>query len=246
MAVKTSGPSASAESQPKSNVFLEARNVTLSYPLPANLANSTDTGVVGGRIVGADRDKRLVAVDDVSFRLEAGDTLGLVGHNGSGKTTLLKILAGILCPQKGEVISNGTIGNALDINIGFRPEATGRQNIRLKSLITGKKGHDIRHIVESVEDFAELGTFLDMPVHSYSAGMRARLAFGIATAFHYDILILDEWLSAGDQQMQEKAAQRMDNFVKRSAITILASHQHELIDRISNRIVRLEHGKIST
>lgn len=113
----------------------------------------------------------------------------------------------------------------------------------MKSQIHRRKSKDLPDIIADVEDFAELGPFLDMPMHTYSAGMRARLAFGIATAFHHDILILDEWLGAGDKAMQDKAAERMQGFVKGAAITVLASHSTHLLERACRLGLVLEHGK---
>lgn len=225
----------------KDGVFLEARNVSISFAVPAHLALSERHSQVGGLIKMVNGKKKVVAVDDVSFRLEPGDSLGLIGHNGSGKTTLLKIIAGILQPSVGQVLHQGKLGSALNTNIGFRAEATGRKNIRLKSIIAGKKSKEIPDVIDDVEAFAELGAFLDMPLHTYSAGMRARLAFGIATAFRYDILILDEWLGAGDKAFQDKAAQRMREFIGQTSITVLASHNEALINRVCNR--RLTMGK---
>lgn len=226
------------------DAFIEARNVSVRFPLPPHM--QLGESEVGGRIVQNGRRKELVAVDNVSFRLEAGDSLGLMGHNGSGKTTLLKVLAGILPPTSGQVLYRGSLGNALNTSIGFRAEATGRQNIKLKAIIAGMSGSVIDEVIADVEAFADLGPFLEMPISTYSAGMRARLAFGVATAFRYDILILDEWMGAGDRRMQEKATERMRGFVGRSAITVLASHNTKLLERTCNRIVRLTHGGLET
>ncbi|MEM1375775.1 MAG: ATP-binding cassette domain-containing protein [Pseudomonadota bacterium] len=226
----------------KGDVFLEAQNVSISFPVPAHLKPSETE--VGGNIRQTGKRKELVAVDNVSFRLEPGDSLGLIGHNGSGKTTLLRILAGILQPTTGNVSHAGKLGNALNTNIGFRNEISGRANIRLKALIAGQKRKAIPDIIDDVEDFAELGAFLDMPLHTYSAGMRARLAFGIATAFQYDILVLDEWLGAGDKRMHEKAAKRMQEFVGQSSITVIATHIASLLERTCNKAFVIDRGTL--
>lgn len=225
-----------------SDVFLEAESLSISFPVAPAVAQSETE--VGGRIVAEGRRLSLLAVSDVSFRLEPGDSLGLIGHNGSGKTTLLQLLAGILAPTHGTVRHLGTIGNAINTSIGFRPEATGRHNIRLKSIIEGRHRADLARTIEDVEEFANLGPYLDMPMRTYSAGMRARLAFGIATAFHYDILILDEWLGAGDKNMRRRAAERMNEFVERSKITVLASHRGDLLSRVCNKGIVMKHGAV--
>ena len=222
-------------------IFLEADNVSIAFPAPPHL-RARDIAV-GGRFQRIGRTTRLLAVDGVSFRLDAGDSLGLLGHNGSGKTTLLRVLSGILPPDTGRVRFAGLLGNALNTTLGFRGEATGRHNIRLKSMIAGCRRRDIPDIVRDVEAFAELGPFLDMPLNTYSAGMRARLAFGIATAFRNDILILDEWLGAGDKRMRERVQQRMSDYVAHASITVLASHSENLLRAVCTRGLVMEHGR---
>lgn len=225
----------------ESNAYLEAQSVRLEFPF-----NSRGDGPImpiGGEIVKAGKGNRLIAVNDVSFKLGAGDSLGLLGHNGSGKTTLLRLLAGIYLPSSGRVLSRGVMGNALNTNLGFRQEATGRRNIVLKALVAGYKRSDIDMLIDNVEDFAELGPFLDQPLYTYSAGMRARLTFGVATAMPSDILILDEWLGAGDSRMQEKAAERMNAFIEQAFITVLASHSSQLLNRVCTKGLVMEHGK---
>jgi ABC-type polysaccharide/polyol phosphate transport system ATPase subunit len=223
------------------DIFIEARGLVARFPSTNKTASSSTT--VGGRFDLIGKKHELVAVDDVSFRLEAGDRLGLIGHNGSGKSTLLKLLSGIIYPSEGSIEYYGTLGNALNTRLGFRPEATGRHNIVLKSLIEGVGRTHIKKVISDVEKFAELGSFLDMPIMTYSAGMRARLAFGIATAFRYNILMLDEWLGAGDKAMQKKATIRMNDFLNASSITVLASHSERLLSKVCNKGLVLEHGK---
>ena len=185
------------------------------------------------------------ALHNVSFSLNSGDRLALLGHNGSGKTTLLRVLAGILQPQAGKVECMGTLGNALDTRIGFRNEATGRRNIVLKALIGGIHGAEIGNFVDKVCEFAELGPFIDAPLRTYSAGMRARLAFGIATTFRHDVLLLDEWLGAGDQALREKVQQRMQKLVSDSSILVLASHSHQIIKDTCNLGLLMKQGEIA-
>lgn len=224
------------------SVYLKARNLTVTFPLPPNVDMKSAT--VGGRIRQVGRRKELVAVDNVSMNLKPGDAVGLVGHNGSGKTTLLRALSGILYPHSGEVSYEGLRGNALNTSVGFRLEATGRHNIKLRALIAGMKREDVPNIIKDVEEFAQLGPFLDVPMHTYSAGMRARLAFGIATAFTYDILILDEWLGAGDRNMRDRVRDRMKDFVDRSSIIILATHSRTLMEAVCNKGIIMRHSKV--
>ena len=222
------------------DIFLQADGVRLEFPFNGNIVRQMP---VGGEILRTKTGTKLVAVNDVSLRLEAGDSLALLGHNGSGKTTLLRILAGIFVPTSGHVQFRGTLGNALNTNLGFRNEVTGRRNIALKAIVSGYKRSQIPALIEDVEDFAELGPFLDQPLYTYSAGMRARLTFGVATAIKHDILILDEWLSAGDQQMQDRVKDRMHGFVQQASITVLASHTNNLLRQVCNKGIIMEHGR---
>lgn len=179
-----------------------------------------------------DKHKRLrgvKALSDISFELNTGDRLAIIGRNGSGKTTLLQILAGILSPSEGNLVSCGRITSLININIGIQPEATGHRNITLRGLASGYSRKQIEEKRQEIADFSELGDFLSMPMESYSAGMRMRLTFAIATAFNPEILILDEWLSAGDVSFKQKATQRMRNFVAKAGILVLASHSRQLI-----------------
>ena len=222
------------------DIYLQADRIRLEFPLKGRGTKQTP---VGGEIIQTTAGTRLVALDDISFRLEAGDSLGLLGHNGSGKTTLLRVLSGIFLPTRGTVRSSGIVGNALDLKLGFCGEATGRRNIMLKALISGLRKSQMPMLVRDIEAFAELGPFLDQPLYTYSAGMRARLTFGLATAIPSDILILDEWLGAGDRQMQIRVRERMRGFFNQAAIVVLASHSNDLLRKMCNKGIVLEHGK---
>ena len=172
------------------------------------------------------------------MNLKSGDRLGLVGPNGAGKTTLLKVLYGIYEPTGGHLEVEGKVDALFNINLGFRPEATGRRNIQLRGLIAGWSPDQIAERTPAIIEFSELGDFIDMPFKSYSQGMGARLAFSIATSFEPQILIMDEWIGAGDASFQAKAKRRMDELAERAGIVVLASHSEELIQKTCNR--RLE------
>ncbi|AKI03393.1 ABC-type polysaccharide/polyol phosphate transport system, ATPase component (plasmid) [Hoeflea sp. IMCC20628] len=223
--------------------FFDVRELSIRFPVRQSVLGA-DANRLGGEIQSAAGHQFVSALDNVSFRLEAGDTLGLLGHNGSGKTTLLRAMAGIFPPTSGEVKYQGKLGNAININIGFRPEVSGRNNIKLKAIIAGKMRSEFEQLVEDVETFARLGPYLDMPMRTYSHGMRARLAFGVATAFHYDILLLDEWLGAGDKEMQKSASERMKQFVEQANIIILATHHTSLMRRWCNMGLVLQKGRM--
>ncbi|WP_425410216.1 ABC transporter ATP-binding protein [Hyphococcus sp.] len=184
------------------------------------------------------------ALQGVSFELNSADRLAVIGHNGSGKTTLLQVLAGIFPPDGGSVTVQGRTTSLINLNFGMAPDTSGHKNILLRGLAAGHSREVIESKREEIAAFSELGEFLDLPVETYSAGMRMRLSFAIATAFEPEILILDEWLSAGDASFRNKASVRMQEFVGKAGILILASHSRKLIEENCNRALWLEKGKV--
>lgn len=228
-------------------VSIKAKDVGLSYRMPSRLTLGRGaprgTGV-GGSIVEDRGVPSVVALDGVTFELAAGDRLGLVGTNGGGKTTLLKVLYGIFEPTRGTVETSGRVDALFNINLGFRLEATGRRNIELRGLISGWSKEEIDDRVPAIIKFSDLGDFIDMPLKTYSQGMTTRLAVSIATSFEPEILLMDEWIGAGDPDFQEKAGARMSEVAARAGIFVLASHSHALLRRICNKILELEKGKV--
>lgn len=200
---------------------------------------------VGGDFALSRRKQVIRSLDSISFALSAGDRLGLIGTNGAGKSTLLMVLAGIFPPTDGTISVTGKVDALFNINLGFRPEATGRRNIVLRGLMNGWSPSLIREKMDSIIEFSELGPFIDMPYKSYSQGMAARLAFSIATAISPDILLLDEWIGAGDGAFQEKAKSRMNELVGSAGILVIASHNHSLLRQVCTKVMRLEHGRIA-
>ncbi|RWP97591.1 ABC transporter ATP-binding protein, partial [Mesorhizobium sp.] len=195
---------------------------------------------------GVGRARHVTALEGVSFSLEAGDRLGLVGANGAGKTTLLKVLYGIYEPTNGTVAIDGRVDALFNIALGFRTEATGRRNIELRGLINGWTPDEIRARMDDIIEFSELGDFIDLPFKSYSQGMAARLAFSIATSFEPEILLMDEWIGAGDPKFQDKARRRMNEMAEKAGIIVLASHNHALLQKTCNKILELEEARVKT
>ncbi|KAA5804106.1 ABC transporter ATP-binding protein [Alkalicaulis satelles] len=191
-----------------------------------------------GRVIG------VRALQGISFTAEAGDRLALLGENGSGKTTLLQVLAGIYAPDDGVVEIDGRTTALVNINLGMNAEATGHRNITLRGLASGRTRDEIEDKRAEIAAFSELGDFLDLPVETYSAGMRMRLSFAIATAFEPDVLILDEWLSAGDAAFRKKATERMRRFVDKAGILVLASHSPSLLSDTCKRALWLDQGRV--
>lgn len=229
-------------------IAIRVQDVSLRYPLrqKLTLARSTPRAETGG-VIGQEGGARYVtALENVSFELASGDRLGLVGANGAGKTTLLKVLAGIYAPTSGRVAVEGRVDALFNINLGFRREATGRRNIILRGLINGWTRDEIDARTEEIIEFSELGEFIDLPFKAYSQGMAARLAFSIATTMTPEILLMDEWLGAGDPAFQKKARQRMTELTEKAGIIVLASHNAALIEKTCTRILEFENGRIKS
>ena len=226
-----------------------AREITVEFPIYENSHRSLKKAVLnlstGGRI-GQDAGHHAIvtALDKLSFNFEEGARVGLIGHNGSGKTTLLRVLSGVYAPVRGELKVNGKIASLLDVSMGLDPDATGFENIYLRGILEGLKPASIRGKVDDIADFSELGDYLNLPVRTYSSGMMLRLAFAISTSIEADIIIMDEWLSVGDAAFSVKAAERLETLVGKASILVVATHDPNLIERICNRKISLEHGRI--
>ena len=228
------------------SMFLRADRVTLDFPLHAlETGHSEPSADLLGGTLHKVRGKPFVrALEDVSFDLSEGDRLALIGHNGSGKSTLLRVLAGIYYPNKGMVTSDQPVSGIFNMSHGFRPEATGYRNIVLKGLIAGKKRREIDAALPAIAEFTGLGPYLDMPLQTYSQGMAMRLAFAVTTHFSNQILVMDEWIGAGDAQFSEKIVDRMSGFVDSATILVVASHSVSLLRRLATKALWLEHGRI--
>lgn len=228
---------------------IQLKDVSVEFPIYNSSSRSLKNRVLsiatGGKIER--RSDRLVIVrglDNVSMTFKDGDRVGLIGHNGSGKTTLLRVLSGIYTPTHGSAIINGHCVSLININLGIDPDASGRENIRLRSAMMGMPSEEIAEKFDQIADFSGLGEFLDVPFRTYSSGMQLRLAFATSTAVRPEILIMDEWLSTGDEDFKDRANGRMRDLVDSTKILILASHSRELIEKNCNRVIWLEHGRI--
>ena len=184
------------------------------------------------------------ALKDVSFEINAGDRVGIIGHNGAGKSTLLKALCRVYESSVGDICVDGRIAPLLEIGAGFHPEFTGRENIYLNGAILGYTKQQLELIEPEVIAFSELEEFIDSPVKYYSTGMYMRLAFSLATAMEPDILILDEIFSGGDAAFMAKASARMHALIDKATIMIMVSHDHHLVKSLCNRVIWMDHGKL--
>jgi len=233
-----------------SAVRLTASNIHLDFTVYSLRAQSIRTAVVnaavGGRLLKDRSDQVTVrALKDVSFELREGDRLGIMGHNGSGKTTLLKVLAGIYEPTHGRVQAHGTVSSLIDIGHGLDTESNAIDNIRVLGAMRLIPIRRMNSLIPEILDFADLGPYAYLPLKTYSAGMQLRLLFAVATSFYPDILILDEWLGAGDAGFVAKASMRMRQVVDAAKIIVLASHSTDLIRNNCNKLLVLDHGSVS-
>jgi len=228
--------------------IIEANGIELSYPVYSIRAQSIRNAIanlaVGGQMLKDGRDVIHVrALDNVSFTLEDGDRLGIIGNNGAGKSTLLKVLAGVYEPDRGALQINGKVSSMIDINLGVDFELTGRENLINMGRIRGFSTKEILNRSPEIIEFTELGPFIDLPLKTYSSGMRTRLIFGIATSLDPDILLMDEWIGAGDKDFFGKASARLNGVLHRSRVIVLASHNWRLITEMCNKILVLESGR---
>lgn len=184
------------------------------------------------------------ALTDVSFDVEKGDVIGIIGHNGAGKSTLLKVISGIMKPTKGTIEAHGNIVPMLELGSGFDMELSGRENIYLNGAILGYSEEFLNEKYDEIVAFSELGNFIEAPLRTYSSGMLARLAFSVACIVEPEILIVDEILSVGDADFQEKSRARMMELMTGGTTVFFVSHSLKQIREMCNKVVWLEHGKI--
>lgn len=201
---------------------------------------------VGGLVGSRASDERTVvrALRHISLEAKDGDRVALIGRNGAGKSTLLRVIAGIYRPTSGKITTQGRRVPLFDIGLGADEEGTGRENILLRGLLMGLTRAEIEERTDEIIEFSELGEFLDLPIKTYSTGMMLRLLFSIATSIDSEILMMDEWIFAGDEKFIQRANQRLLDLVRRSNILLLASHNIDLLRNICNRAILLKAGEI--
>lgn len=184
------------------------------------------------------------ALKNINLEVKRGERLGIIGANGSGKTTLLKIIAGITTPTSGTRTIQGRVISLIDLEAGFHPDLTGYQNIFLNGMLLGIPKSKLLTLIPSIVKFADIGKFIDVPIYTYSYGMILRLGFSIAIHSSPDILILDELLSVGDKNFQQKSVERMEQFIHEGKTLIFTSQWMPYIEKLSERVILLQKGKI--
>lgn len=229
--------------------MLHLDNVGVSFPIYHGGSRSLKKSLLfrssAGRI-GRDVSQRVTidALRSISLSLESGDRLALIGSNGAGKTTLLRVMAGIYEPTCGHVAIHGRISPMFDIGLGIDSDLSGFDNIRIRGLVLGLSSREIESRIPDIAEFTELNDYLDMPVRVYSSGMIVRLTFAIATCFKPEILLMDEWIVAGDAHFMEKAKRRVESFVSEASVLVLASHDLDVCRRWCNKGLWLKQGEI--
>ncbi len=230
-------------------VAVKFDRVSMEFPIYSARGRSLKRSVLqlttGGRIGLDARDRAVVtALSDISLYAEHGERIGIVGHNGAGKSTMLRAIAGVYEPVRGTVTVCGRVGSMIDLTLGMDLEATGHENIRIRSLLLGLSPEEIAAHSEETAKMTELGEFLSMPIRTYSTGMLLRLAFAISTSVAPDILLMDEWMGVGDATFMKKAHNRLVDLVGRSGILFLASHSEEMIKDNCTRVIWLDKGEM--
>lgn len=228
---------------------IELRNVRVDLPVyntnVRSLRKVLMKATVGGALLQSSQSNVFVrALTDVSFKIEDGDRVGIIGGNGAGKTTLLKVIAGVLSPTSGTVAVRGTVSAALNIGLGIDMEISGRENIFLMGYYRGLTRKEIEASIEEIIACADLGNFMNLPVNTYSAGMMGRLTFAVATAFNADVLLMDEWLLAGDAAFMENAFARTVKLVESARIVILATHNMAAVREYCNKAIYMAGGQV--
>jgi lipopolysaccharide transport system ATP-binding protein len=228
---------------------IDFKNVGINFPVfntkSYSFKNKILTSITGG-LLKKEENKvvTIQALQNINIKINSGERVGLIGGNGSGKSTFLRVCSNIYKPTTGFANIQGKPTSLININLGIDPDSTGKENIRLRLILTGHSSKEIKKSLDKIIEFSGLGEFINFPFSTYSSGMQLRLVFAIATFFEPEILIMDEWLSMGDKEFQEKSEKKLNELVEKTGILVIASHSKDLLLRVCNRIIWLEHGKV--
>jgi ABC-2 type transport system ATP-binding protein/lipopolysaccharide transport system ATP-binding protein len=225
------------------DVAVALENATVSYRIPREHIRTFKEFAIR-KVQGKVKFDNLLALDNINLEIKKGEVFGLIGANGAGKTTLLRLVARVMRPTSGRIMTRGRVAPLLAMGAGFHPELTGRENVYLNGALLGYTRDEIDEFFDAIVDFSELDAFIEAPLRTYSSGMMARLGFAVATAKTPDILILDEVLSVGDIAFQEKSGRRIKKFQEEGATTLYVSHSMRSIEGMCDQVAWLDHGKI--
>ena len=223
--------------------IIEVNDISMGFRMDMNKVTSLKEWVVTW-LKKKQKYQMFWALQDVSFNVQKGQVVGIIGRNGSGKSTLLKIISGLYPPTKGNVKVQGRIVPMLELGSGFDPELTGRENVYLNGAILGYSESFLKEKFDDILEFSELGSFIDMPLKTYSSGMMMRLAFSVATIVQPEILIVDEILAVGDEAFQQKSRAKMMELMSGGTTVLYVSHSLDQIRELCNKVIWLDHGQI--
>ena len=224
-------------------MIIQGNGITMRFKMSFDRVQTMKEYVVQ-LLRGKIKYEEFAALTDVSFSIEKGEVIGIIGHNGAGKSTLLKIISGILKPTEGSIEVRGNIVPMLELGSGFDYDLTGRENIYLSGAILGYSAEFLKEKYDEIVAFSELGNFIEIPIRNYSSGMLMRLAFSIATVVNPDILIVDEILAVGDASFQEKSKARMMELMGGGTTVLFVSHSLAQIRGMCDRVIWLDHGRV--
>jgi ABC-2 type transport system ATP-binding protein len=228
-------------------VSIEVRNAYVDFPsfdAKTRSLKKQVLGKVGGKIGTESRVPIIEALQDITLSVGEGDRVGLVGHNGAGKSTLLRLLSGIYEPTRGTSLINGRVAPVFDLGVGMDQEISGYENIMIRGLYLGMTRKQMEKRVDDIAEFTELGDYLQMPLRTYSTGMRVRLALGVVTSIDPEILLLDEGIGAVDAAFLNKARDRLVDLVRRSGLLVFASHQDDLLLELCTSAIWMDEGRM--
>lgn len=218
---------------------IQLEGITLHFPKQRNIF-----GIVADFF--KKKERKFTALSGIDLEIKQGEVIGIIGRNGSGKSTLLRVISGIYPPDEGELYAAGDISLLAGLGTGFSAHQTGRENALLYGSILGHGEMEMRSKLEEIIDFSELGSFIDEPLRTYSAGMKARLGLAVASAINPNILLIDEVLGVGDPNFREKSKKKILDMVKGASTVVIVSHSFGLMTDLCDRVVLLDHGKIVT
>ncbi len=231
------------------DIYMRLSDIDLDLPLGKDLLSALrrrrQHADAESRIQVDDKAAYVRALSDITLDIESGDRVGLVGANGAGKSTLLRVLAGIYAPTRGKCSVRGKISTLFTSTVGVNPNASGRENIFLSGRTLGMSRARIASIEQGVIDFADLQEFIDLPIHTYSSGMRARLGFAIATALEPEILLIDEVFGVGDTAFRRKAEARVSEIMRNAGILVIATHAEGIIRQFCNKVCWIDAGHLA-
>ncbi len=224
-------------------IAIDVKSVSKKYSIGKKV-ESTLRGTIGSLFRPA-KIEEIYALEDVTFQINKGECIGVIGNNGAGKSTLLKILSRITSPTSGKIIINGKLSSLLEVGSGFHHELTGRENVFLNGSLLGMSKHEIKYLFEEIVDFSGISKYIDTPVKKYSTGMYMRLAFAVAAHLRSDILLVDEVLAVGDIDFRKKCMAKMDSISKEGKTLLLVSHNLSYISSLCDKSILLENGKLT-